>query len=275
MRFRLRSGLVLAAIFALAGAAPAQDLTVPDLTTQEQQRLLKAPATFLEAAASATHWFGDPRGLNAQGVQDFVAAMRAGRRADVMALLLRADLSDDGIISRDEVMRLAPGLSAAARGKLIARAGLADADGDGAVSGGEVQAYARSEALRLVPDRQVQDLNLILRLDRDGDAWVTYDEVVQGLKALAAPGGAGGSVPGGVGGSLPGGAGGSARASVGASVGASIGASVGASVGATPPQTVCKTDTCGLPPQARGHVTPVLPVPGLQKAAPPSSHGAA
>lgn len=235
MGFLARIGLVLASLCALAGAAPAQDLTAA-----QQQRLQKDPAVFLDAAATATHWFGDPRGLNADAVRDFVAAMRAGRRADVTALLLQADLSDDGVITQTEVMRLAPGLSPTARGKLIARAGLADADGDGAVSAAEVQAYARAEALRLFPDHKVQDLKVILLFDRDGDGWVSYDEVVQALKGLTGQG--------------------------------EVGISRGVSA---VPDAVCKADTCGIPRRARGHVKPPLPAPGSRMAAPASSHGAA
>ena len=181
MRNLLRFCLGLAAMFGFASAVAAQDLTA-----QQQDRLSADPAAFLEAAATATHWFGDPRGLNAQAVQDYVAAMRAGRRADVVALLLQADLSDDGIVSQDEVMRLAPALSPSARGKLIARAGLADGDRDGAVTALELQAYARAEALRLVPEKKARDLQMILLFDRNGDTWVAYDEVVQALKDMKA-----------------------------------------------------------------------------------------
>ena len=179
MGFLARLGLVLATTCGGAAGADAQVLTA-----QQQDRLFTDPAAFLEAAATATHWFGDPRGLNAQGVLDFVAAMRAGRRADVTALLLQADLSDDGIVSQDEVLRLAPALTPSARGKLIARAGLADGDSDGAVSPAELQAYARDEALRLFPDQKAQDLQMVLLFDTDGDTWVAYDEVVQALKDL-------------------------------------------------------------------------------------------
>jgi len=81
MSLALKAGLIGAALLALIGESRAEDLT-----GEQQQRLLKDPSAFLEAAATATHWFDDPRGLNAQGVQDFVAAMRASRRADVVAM---------------------------------------------------------------------------------------------------------------------------------------------------------------------------------------------
>jgi hypothetical protein len=171
----------MAAAICLVGPAAAQELT-----TRQQDRLEDDPAAFLEAAATATHWFGDPRGLDAAAVRDYVAAMRASRRADVTALLLQADLSDDGAVTMDEVQRLAPGLTPSARGKLIARAGLADADGEGTVSPAELQAYARAEALRLFPDQKAQDLQLILLFDNDDDGWVRYEEVVEALKDLTA-----------------------------------------------------------------------------------------
>lgn len=176
-----RMGWVLLAAICLCGAAAAQDLTV-----QQRDRLLGDPTAFLEAAATATHWFGDPRGLDAAAVRDYVAAMRANRRADASQFLLQADLSDDGAVTQDEVLRLAPGLTPSARGKLIARAGLADVDGDGTVSPVEIQAHARAEALRLFPEKNAQDLQMILLFDRDDDGWVRYDEVVQAMKDLAA-----------------------------------------------------------------------------------------
>lgn len=225
MSLALKAGLIGAALLALVGKSHAEDLTA-----QQQQRLLQHPAAFLESAATATHWFDDPRGLNAQGVQDFVAAMRASRRADVVAMLLKADLSGDGIITENEVMRLSPGLSPTVRGKLIARAGLADGNGDGAISPEELQAYAQDEALRLFPDQKAQDLNLILLFDSDGNGWVTYEELVKALK------------------DLPSQAGNDALAA----------------------QTGCVGDGCGLSQapahRQRGAVKPVPPVPGSLQA---------
>ncbi len=156
------------------------------LSPQDKERLLKDREGFLEAAATATHWFGDPRGLNAQAVEDYVAAARAGRRADVLALLAQADLSDDGVVTLAEVERLAPGLSPTLRGKLIAAAGQADIDHDASLSAVEQLTYARAEALRLFPDQKARDLRLMLLFDGNGDGWVTYEEVVQKLKDLAA-----------------------------------------------------------------------------------------
>lgn len=170
-------GLLLLA----AGPGLAQDISAAD-----KARLLKDRVGFLEAAAMATHWFGDRRGLNAQAVEDFVAAQRAARRADVMGLVLQADLSGDGIVTRDEVLRLAPGLPPGLRGRLIAGTDLADSDRDGAVSAEEIRRYAQGEAVRLFPDRKARDLRLILLFDGNGDGWVSYDEVVQKLKDLAA-----------------------------------------------------------------------------------------
>jgi hypothetical protein len=170
----------------LAVAWVGSPLQAQDLSAADRARLVKDPTAFLEVAATATHWFGDPRGLNAQGVEDYVAAARAGKRADAMAALLRADLSGDGTVTLDEVARLAPSLSPGPRGKLIAAEDRADADHDGKVTPAELTRFAQGEALRLFPDQKAHDLRLILLFDVNADGWVSFDEVVQKLKDMAA-----------------------------------------------------------------------------------------
>lgn len=192
MQHRVWMIRVVALLVALAGGAlraqdlPAHDLPAQDLSAEDRARLVKDRVAFLEAAATATHWFGDPRGLNAQGVDDYVAAARADRRATALAGVLRADLSGDGTVTLDEVARLAPGLAPAARGKLFAAAGRADADHDDRITPAELTAFAGAEALRLFPDQRAHDLRLILLFDANADGWVSYDEVVQKLKEIAA-----------------------------------------------------------------------------------------
>lgn len=164
----------------------ASGLAAQDLSDKDRARLLKDRRSFLEAAATATEWFGDPRGLNAQAVEDYVAACRASRRADAMVLILQADLSGDGLVTRAEVARLAPALSPGTRGRLIAGFDAGDADGDGRLTAAELTGFAQAEALRLFPDDRARDLRLILLFDTDGDGWVRYDEVAAKLKEMRA-----------------------------------------------------------------------------------------
>ena len=165
----------------LAGLARAEGLTA-----EARQRIAADRVDFLDAAATAIAWFGDPRGLDAAAIDDFIAAKRAARRADVYGLLLAADLSADGWVSQAEVARLAPGLSPQRRGRLIARAAAADGDGDGRTSPAELAAFAAAEALRLVPDKDRDDLRLMLLFDADGDGWVSFAEVQTGIADIAA-----------------------------------------------------------------------------------------
>lgn len=156
------------------------------LTPDARQRISDDKGAFLEAAATALNWFGDSRGLNAAAIDDFIAAERAARRADVMQVLLAADLNADGAVSAAEVARLAPGLSPHARGRLIARQAQADRDGDATVDSAELQGFARFEAIRLVPDKRAEDLRLILLFDADGDGWVSFAEVKTAVAGIAA-----------------------------------------------------------------------------------------
>jgi Ca2+-binding EF-hand superfamily protein len=149
---------------------------------------------FLDEAATAIARFGDPRGMDRAAIADFIAAERAGRRADVFDMLLSADLSGDGIISATEVVRVLPSLTPSARGRLTARHDLADADGDCAVSGDELTRFAQSEALRLVPEKREEDLRALMIFDGNKDGWVSYDEAKEGIADIGALGAAFGRI---------------------------------------------------------------------------------
>jgi len=168
-------------VFGGRGAALAEGL--PEAA---RQRIAENKTAFLEAAATAINWFDDARGIDAAAIDDFIASERAARRADVYGLLLSADLTADSAISGDEVVRIAPSLSPRLRGRLIARAAAADGNGDGTVDAAELELFAEAEALRLVPDKDREDLRLILLFDSDGDGWVSFAEVKAGLAGIAA-----------------------------------------------------------------------------------------
>ncbi len=173
--------LAVLAIIPIAQGAAAQGLT-----DEMRARIARDRGAFLDAASTAIAWFGDDRGLNAAGIDDFIADERAERRAGVMQMLLAADLSADGALGRDEVARIAPSLSPTARGKLIARHDQADLNGDGTVSGAEMTGFAAAEAQRLVPDKRAEDLRLMLLFDQDGDGWVSFAEVKRAIAEISA-----------------------------------------------------------------------------------------
>jgi hypothetical protein len=164
----------------LAFAAQAQGIS-----DETRAQIAKTPQSFLDKASMAIAFFGDARGLNQSAVEDIIAAERAIRRADVLQLLLSADLSADGAVSDAEVARIAPSLSANARGKLFARHATADADGDGLATGAELQDYAAAEAMRLVPPKRQADLLLLLIFDTNADGWVTFAEIQKAVADIA------------------------------------------------------------------------------------------
>ena len=68
------------------------------------------------------------------GLENVVAQARAEVRAMAFRRLQGADLNGDGAISGPEVQVTAAAASAVSRGRMIVHFGHADADGDGAVS---------------------------------------------------------------------------------------------------------------------------------------------
>ncbi|MGQ0611312.1 MAG: hypothetical protein ACT4N9_09450 [Paracoccaceae bacterium] len=177
--------LTLALVFALVVVLGVRLLHAQGLSADQRDRVLRDRAEFVEAAAIAINWFGDPRGLNAAAIEDYIAAERAERRAGVIRALMAADLSADGTVSAAEVARLAPTLTPTARGRLIALHAAADADADGIAGPGEMAALARAEALRLVSDDRAETLRVLLLFDTDGDGWVLLDEVRAAIAGLA------------------------------------------------------------------------------------------
>lgn len=180
-----RVALTLALVFALVVVLGVRLLHAQGLSADQRDRVLKDRAEFVEAAAIAINWFGDPRGLNGAAIEDYIAAERAERRAGVIRALMAADLSADGSVSAAEVARLAPTLTPTARGRLIALHALADTDADGSAGPAEMTALARAEALRLVNDDRAETLRILLLFDTDGDGWVLLDEVRKAIAGLA------------------------------------------------------------------------------------------
>lgn len=180
-----RMALTLALAFVLVVILGSRLLQAQGLSADQRDRVLKDRAEFLEAAAIAINWFGDPRGLNAAAIEDYIAAEWAERRAGVIKALMAADLSADGTVSAAEVARLAPTLTPSARGRLIALHTLADADADGIAGPDEMIRFSQAEALRLVDDDRAETLRVLLLFDVDGDGWVLLDEVRTAIAGLA------------------------------------------------------------------------------------------
>lgn len=173
---------------AQAQDAPAKDAVVTGLAQTLPAATLKklraAPDTYLANAASLIYGFGTGGGIDAAGIDGFIAAERARIRARDMMQYLAADLNNDGDISRDEVAGLAAAAQASKRGRLQHGFDQADADANGVLSMAELRGFAQSTAMDQMSDAEADGLKALLQFDADGNGNVAMDEVAAGVSTL-------------------------------------------------------------------------------------------
>ncbi|MES2667606.1 MAG: hypothetical protein V4712_16055 [Pseudomonadota bacterium] len=174
--------LVIVAIFASLFALTAQAQTVPEALAR---RIKANPERFVDGAATLIFGFGGPDGLDAAGVERFIALERAGARASVLRRLLAADLDGDGAVAADEMQVAAGAASASQRGRMLGLLAGADADGDGAASGAEITDFAAAEALEAFDELRAQMARSVLGFDGNADGRVTLPEVRRAVDRLA------------------------------------------------------------------------------------------
>lgn len=172
---------VLTLIFGLmAGLAGAQGLSDAVL-----KQVRADPEPFLNLAADLIHGFGGPGGIDAAGVDRFIALERAEARAAALRRLAVADLDFDGQVRDDELGVLAGAASAKARGRIWAMFEAADADANRVVTADEAALFARAEAMRAFGPTEEAVARAVLTFDGDADGWVTLEEVKAAVAALA------------------------------------------------------------------------------------------
>ncbi len=173
---------------AQAQDAPAKEVAVTGLAQSLPAATLKklrgAPDAFLANAASLIYGYGTAGGIDAAGVDGFIAAERARIRARDMTQYLAADLNNDGNISRDEVALLAAATQASKRGRLQRGFDSADGNADAVLSMAELRGFAQGTAMAQMSDTDADALKTLLQFDADGNGIVAMDEVATGVSTL-------------------------------------------------------------------------------------------
>ena len=182
--------LMLCCGTAWAEDAPAKDVAVTGLVqtlpATSLKKLRDAPDTFLANAATLIYGYGTGGGIDAAGIDGFIAAERARIRARDMMQYLAADLNNDGDISKGEVAALALAMQASKRGRLQRGFDLADADANGIMSAAELRGFAEGTAMNQMSAKDADALKALLQFDADGNGVVAMDEVVAGVSTLTA-----------------------------------------------------------------------------------------
>ena len=149
------------------------------------KKLSADPEPFLGLAADLIHGFGGAQGIDAAGVDRFVALERAEARGSALRQLAVADLDFDGAVKADELAVLAAAASAKMRGRLWAQFEAADGDADRMISDAETKAWVRAEGMRRFTPADEAIARAVLTFDADANGWVTLDEVRAAVAALA------------------------------------------------------------------------------------------
>jgi Ca2+-binding EF-hand superfamily protein len=140
-------------------------------------------ATMLDIVAG----FGGPEGLTRDGIEEHVALERAAARASAMRRLMAMDLNADGDVAREELFAAQRAASAGSRGRMERQFAAADGDGDGRVSAAEIAADGKAEAMRALGEEEEALLLSILTLDADGDGALTAGELRAAVERLSDP----------------------------------------------------------------------------------------
>lgn len=151
----------------------------PPLPDRFVKRLAKARAQFVEQAAAIILGYGTAAGVDAAGIETFIASERATVRAREMARLLAGDLDNDGALSGGELAVLVANAAVGKRGQLQVAHGSADGDLNGIVSADELRAFGQSKALDQMDEDEAADWRRFMLFDLDHDGRVVLAEVMQ------------------------------------------------------------------------------------------------
>ncbi len=149
------------------------------------ERWIKAPDWVVREVSLLAHSYDPGQVLTRQAIAFSIRHARAKARARARRDLLEFDLDANAIITRDEMTRVALVLSGRARGLAWLRHRRADADGDGAVNGKELAAYAQRRALDHLDDAAARARYDLMALDLDQDGILSAAEAERARVILA------------------------------------------------------------------------------------------
>lgn len=153
------------------------------LTAPMRSQIVEGPDQFEAYVASLILGYGSSKGINAQGLEDYLAVERAKLRVRELRRMMLADLDDDGAVTQQELFVVMSAQGATARGTLWQAHSAADTNTDGTVSQAEMQAQARVVAARQAArEADVRDL---VQLDFDRDGYVSTLELRHALSLIA------------------------------------------------------------------------------------------
>lgn len=164
-------------------AGTASPALAQDLSEAALQRLQSDPAPFLELAATVISSQGEAGAVGMAGVDRFVAMERAMARAAAMRLQM-ADGDLDGVVTEAEMTARLAALAQVQNSRLWAQFQAADGDGDGALSAAELSAFGHAQAFTAFSEMDEALVRMVLSFDADGDGMVSLGEVQAGVQAL-------------------------------------------------------------------------------------------
>lgn len=180
---------VLGAVPGLADQTAA--VGAPDATTLAQklpEKLLaaihRAPDRFVTSTADEIASYGTAGGLGPDGIERLIASDRARLRARAAERILRADLDNNGSVSRPEMDNLIAISAEGARGRAETDWRAADADQNGTASPSEIKGFAEARALSGMSDEDAAGYRAYMMMDANGDGLLTLDEVTAAVDAL-------------------------------------------------------------------------------------------
>jgi hypothetical protein len=189
-RLQILGCLAMLASGATAGEMRGASEVAAGLPPALLTRIQTSPETYLDRAATIIAGYGGTGGIDAAGIDRYIAVARAEGRALRIGDLLTADLDNDGAVTADEVETLAPLLDARKRGRLMRSYAQGDADSDGVMTAGELQAVGERAGMRRMSEAAAAALQALLAFDLDGNGLVSSAELADVVAAAAriAPG---------------------------------------------------------------------------------------
>ena len=148
------------------------------------KRIQAAPDGYLDRTATIIAGYGGAQGIDAAGIDRYIAVTRAEARARLLGSLLAADLDNDGAVTADEVAELAPLIGARERGRLLRAQVQGDPDSDGMMSARELQAVAEKAGMQRVSAAAATALVGLMAFDLDGNGLVSPIELADVVAAV-------------------------------------------------------------------------------------------